>query len=328
MSLRTILFLVNAVALVIFVAVAVAVSRRRQPQAPPNLTEYYDDPTLEGPKLERYLGAAVLFSAVLAASLPIYWLLEPTRQSGMDSDFLADSVERGKERFGREPVPGSEILPLECARCHGDTAEGGVATYILPPDEPGEVAKSVQWKAPSLDDVLLRFSTEEVAQIITYGRPGTPMPAWGLAGGGPLPKQPVDDLVNYLASIQLKPEAAKKRSIERLNTLLAETPGLSEAEGLFNLNCARCHTKGYSYGEPKIPGGGGAFGPNLTGGVELRQFPEAAEGLKKHTEFVTTGSDFQKQYGLQGIGSGRMPGFGGILTAEQIQKIVAYERGL
>jgi mono/diheme cytochrome c family protein len=328
LSLRTILFLVNAVALVLFLGMALLAARRRKPEPPANLTTYYDDATLEGPKLERFLGAAVLFSAVLAASLPIYWLLEPTRQSGMDSDFLADSVERGKERFAREAVPGSEILPLECARCHGDKAEGGAATYVLSPDEPGEVTKTVQWRAPSLDDVLLRFSPEEVAQIITYGRPGTPMPAWGLAGGGPLPEQPVDDLVNYLQSIQIKPEAAKKRSAERLAALRAENPSLSDGEGLFNINCARCHTKGYSYGDPKVPGGGGAFGPNLTNGVEMRQFPEAADGLKKHTEFVTTGSDFQKQYGLQGIGSGRMPGFGSILTAEQIEKIIAYERGL
>ena len=328
MSLRSSLFLVNAVALVLLVVMAVVAARRRPPEPPANLVPYYDDSTLEGPKLERFLGAAVLFSAVLAAALPVYWLLEPTRQSGMDSDFLADSIERGKERFGRTAVPGSEILPLECAKCHGDKGEGGSASYVLTPDEPGEVVETVVWTAPSLDDVLLRFSREEVAQIITYGRPGTPMPAWGLEGGGPLPKQPVDDLVNYLQSIQIKPEAAKKRSAERLAALLAENPGLSEAEGLFNLNCARCHTKGYSYGEPQIPGGGGAFGPNLTGGVELRQFPDAAEGVEKHTEFVTTGSDFQKQYGLQGIGSGRMPGFGGILTPEQIAKIVAYERGL
>ncbi len=328
MSLRTILFLVNAVALLLFAVAAIVSARRRKPEPPANLTEYYDDPTLEGPKLERFLGAAVLFSAVLAASLPVYWLLEPSRQSGMDSDFLADSVERGKERFAREAVPGSEILPLECARCHGDTAEGGAATFVHTPDEPGEVTTTVQWAAPSLDDVLLRFTPDEVAQIITYGRPGTPMPAWGLAGGGPLPKQPVDDLVNYLQSIQIKPDAAKKRSAERLEALKQQNPGISDGEGLFNINCARCHTKGYSYGQPKVPGGGGAFGPNLTGGVELRQFPEVADGLKKHIEFVTTGSDFQKQYGLQGIGSGRMPGFGGILTTEQIEKIVAYERGL
>lgn len=329
MSLRTILFIVNAVALVTFAAMAALAARRRAPAPAANLTEYYDDETLEGPKLERFLGAAVIFSALLAASLPLYWLFEPTRQDAMNEDFLADSVQRGKERFARQgTLPPSEVLPLECARCHGDKAEGGVATFLLQPDEPGEQPRSVQWTAPSLDDVLLRFSPEEVAQIITYGRPGTPMPAWGLAGGGPLPEQPVNDLVNYLQSIQISPKEAKKRSAMRAEEIMKQNPGISRGQALFMANCARCHTKGYSYGDPFIPGGGGAFGPNLTAGVVQRQFPALTGGVQKHVEFVTTGSDFQKQYGTQGIGSGRMPGFGKLLTKEQIDEIVIYERGL
>ena len=68
--------------------------------------------------------------------------------------------------------------------------------------------------------------------------------------------------------------------------------------------------------------------PNLTGGVTLRQFPPLAGGVAKHVEFVTTGSDFQKTYGTQGIGSGRMPGFGQMLSARQIDEIVIYERSL
>lgn len=226
-----------------------------------------------------------------------------------------------------EAEPGSEILPLECARCHGETAEGGTAPFILLPQEEGEVARRVQWAAPSLDDVLLRFDEEEVTQIITYGRPGTPMPAWGLEGGGPLPDQPVADLVSFLKSIQITPEEAKERSTEQLDAMLEENPDLSPGQALFNLNCARCHTKGYSYGEPKVSGGGGAFGPNLTGGVLLRQFP-GTDGVEDHIEFVTSGSEFQTPYGSQGIGSGRMPGFGNLLTREQIEMIVAYERGL
>jgi hypothetical protein len=75
-------------------------------------------------------------------------------------------------------------------------------------------------------------------------------------------------------------------------------------------------------------GGGGAFGPNLTNGVTLRQFPPLSGGVAKHVEFVTTGSDFQKPYGTQGIGSGRMPGFGQELSARQIDEIVIYERSL
>jgi mono/diheme cytochrome c family protein len=290
---------------------------------------YYDDATLEGPKLERFLGAAVIFSAILAATLPAYWLLEPTRQTKMSKDFLQASIERGRLRFAvAGTVPPSEVLNLECARCHGAKAEGGAATFLLQPSAPGELAKTVSWMAPSLNDVLLRFSPDEVTQIITYGRPGTPMPAWGLAGGGPLPDQPISDLVNYLQSIQLKPEEAMKRNTEKAQKIMADNPGISEGQGLFMAMCARCHTKGWSYGEPQIMGGGGAFGPNLTNGVTLRQFPPLTGGVAKHIEFVTTGSDFQKPYGSQGIGSGRMPGFGQELSAAQIEQIVLYERTL
>ena len=329
MKLHTILFWVNGIALVVFAVLAIVGTRKRKPADPPNLTPYYDDETMEGPKLERFLGAAVIFSAILAAALPAYWLLEPSRQTKMTKDFLAASINRGRLRFAvAGTVPPSEVLNLECARCHGAKAEGGAATYLLQPSQPGELAKTVSWTAPSLNDVLLRFSPDEVTQIITYGRPGTPMPAWGLAGGGPLPDQPISDLVNFLQSIQLTPAEAMKRNTDRAAQIMKDNPGISEGQALFMANCARCHTKGWSYGAPQVMGGGGAFGPNLTNGVTLRQFPPLAGGVAKHVEFVTTGSDFQKPYGTQGIGSGRMPGFGQELSAQQIDEIVIYERSL
>ncbi len=334
MSLKTILFLANGVALLALLSLALASARGRRATPPANKTEFYNDAVLEGPRLERVLGAAVLFSAVLAASLPVYWLIEPNRQDKMSNDFLADSIDRGHHRFARTgAIPGhSEVLPLECARCHGDEAQGGSASFLLLPDEPGELPQTVNWKAPSLDDVLLRFDEEtgreQVISIITYGRPGTPMPAWGLAGGGPLNEQAITDIVNYLTSIQVKPEEAKKRNTEQIDTVLAANPGMSIGQAGFMAMCARCHTKGASYDQPEGQGAGGAFGPNLSGGVVLRQFPALSGGVQKHIEYVTDGSEFQKSYGSQGIGSGRMPGFGKVLTEEQIDQIVLYERGL
>ena len=50
--------------------------------------------------------------------------------------------------------------------------------------------------------------------------------------------------------------------------------------------------------------------------------------MNSNVELVTQGSGFQKPYGTQGIGSGRMPGFGQELTARQIDEIVLYERSL
>jgi mono/diheme cytochrome c family protein len=44
--------------------------------------------------------------------------------------------------------------------------------------------------------------------------------------------------------------------------------------------------------------------------------------------FIQAGSEYGKKYGTQGQGSGRMPGFGSVLTEEQIKAIVEYVRSL
>ena len=75
------------------------------------------------------------------------------------------------------------------------------------------------------------------------------------------------------------------------------------------------------------PAGGGAFGPSLRAGATLEQFPGEL-GIEQQIEWVTTGAEANQPYGVRGISSGRMPHFGTVLSAEQIQAIVNYERGL
>ena len=55
-----------------------------------------------------------------------------------------------------------------------------------------------------------------VTTIITYGRPGTPMQAWGVAGGGPKNDQSIQDLVAFLRTIQLKPSDIKAQQAKNL----------------------------------------------------------------------------------------------------------------
>ena len=130
--------------------------------------------------------------------------------------------------------------------------------------------------------------------------------------------------------------------------------------------CARCHTAGWSFDgandfdldgnalttvigadgteSPGYVQGGGWFGPNLTGGSTLTQFPR----IEQQIDFIEVGSTDGGQYGSAGQGSGQMPGFGerldadlveidefgnelervwpASLTEEQITAIVAYER--
>ena len=102
----------------------------------------------------------------------------------------------------------------------------------------------------------------------------------------------------------------------------------AEAEralGLFNSYCARCHTAGYSAGvafQQEI--GSGAWGPSLRDGRSVVQFPDEADQIR----FIVSGSEFRVNYGVNGLGSGRMPGFGRILSAEDIELIVRLERAL
>ncbi len=333
----------------------------------PNRKPYYDDDVLETTVLNRTLRWALVLLVIIAVALPLYWLAEPSRMSGAEENFLTTFEHRGEELY----VEGSQ-----CQNCHGPEGTGGQAPYTIT-DADGEFVATVNWRAPALDTVLLRFSREEVEYIINYGRPFSPMPGWGAeVNKGPLSPQQVSNIVDYLASIQLTPEEAQRQAEVALATdlgLIAEDAtdddveaALDEidyddpatGEALFNLEtaggayaCARCHTRGWSIiqeGEDAVsppdadlsdfagfPDGSGAFGPNLTGGLIPRQFATYDELVA----FITTGSTNGEPYGNNGIGSGRMPGFGdnpnteevegdGMMTPEMLAAIARYEASL
>ena len=289
----------------------------------PNRKPYFDDEGLEGRRLTKYLWWAFAMLAISAVGLPVYWVREPFRQKGAGLDrgikyFDEESVARGERYF--QASPGDPPTPREphygCENCHGKKGIGGVASYTLTdPANPDAVPRQVQWTAPPLNTVMLRFRPEEVLFVLTYGRAGTPMPPWGVAGGGALNDQQLQDLIAYLDSIKLDPKAVKDANLQEY--------GSTDGAKLFEAFCARCHTQGASYGEPSVQGGG-AYGPDLTGGATLRQFPTVAQQITWVTETVVIG----KQYGQRGISSGRMPHFGDLLTEDQIRAIVDYERSL
>lgn len=309
-----------------------------------NRAPYYDDEVLEGRRLERVQLLGVLLLVVVTVGLPLYWIFEPNRQE----EAQAGQVEQF-EHWGAELFETTENGGFNCAGCHGGmTATGGSAPYALTDPETGAVTQ-VNWKAPALNTVMYRFSEEEVYFILEYGRPFSPMQAWGTAGGGPMNDQQLETLVAYIRSIQIPREncgpddddpilcesgnlpAEEQESIDQAaRTAVEEGEYETYGEALFNLelgsgafSCARCHTMGWSYDEPGPPGQG-AFGWNLTGGSTDSHF----EGRQEMIDFVESGSEFGEVYGLQAQGSGRMPGFGAMLTDEQIEAIVDYVRSL
>ncbi|MBA3653546.1 MAG: c-type cytochrome [Actinobacteria bacterium] len=290
----------------------------------PNRRPYLDDEGLEGPRLDRVLLWSAVLIGIVAIGLPLYWVKEPARQAGAVKGFDKRAAQRGFVLFQptTSAIPEGNIGHFGCGGCHGTKGEGGVTPFAIT-DYLGR-SRIVQWQVPALDTVLKRFADDEVKTIIVYGRANTPMPAWGIEGGGPMNAQQITDLLAYIKSIQISDEDAMKRAVDSAKTE-AQAEGKSPADGsvLFNVNCARCHTKGWSYGEPEV-NAGGAFGPSLLAGDPIRQFP----GFDDHLQFLMTGSEFGKPYGTRGVGTGRMPGFARMLTPEQISAIVGYERSL
>src|SRR5690606_24669386 len=82
---------------------------------------------------------------------------------------------------------------------------GGEAPYALPDPATGAI-KSVNWKAPALNTIFYKFSEEEITYILVYGRTFSPMPPWGVAGGGPMTDQNIETLLAYMKSIQIERE--------------------------------------------------------------------------------------------------------------------------
>ena len=97
------------------------------------------------------------------------------------------------------------------------------------------------------------------------------------------------------------------------------------AVGIFNAYCARCHTAGYSAGAAytKIIGSGG-LGPALRGGRVNIQFKERDDFV----DFIINGSVNGKGYGVNGVGGGKMPGFGAVLPQSDIELVIDYLRGM
>jgi mono/diheme cytochrome c family protein len=420
-SFRDSLILLNIVAFAVIAGVIIwrVFSLRRNPKAkdPLNIEPFLPDEDLEGRRLERALGWSLLFVLVIALALPVYFMLEPTRQADADEAFLERSIERGEILFANaQSVHYDATKSLLCANCHGLDAGGGTAPFVLQPesdaclveqnrnniDHPECLPKQVSWAAPDLTLAALRYDRAQLEQILIYGRPGTPMPAWGVASGkGVLNAQGINDLVNYIESVKTTPAKAQKKADEQLAQYkqdaaeivdngktgtdragkqldletaqadLAEaqadpatTPAalrtaeaavttaqaeltaaiafrdevseLTDGAILFRLNCARCHTKGWSYHvtepgradlPPLPPQGSGAYGPSLRDGSTQLQFPGEA-GVQQQFDWVALGVPANDQYGVRGISSGRMPHFGKVLSDDQIKAIVEYERSL
>lgn len=302
----------------------------------PNRKRYLPDEELEGPKLNKALWASFGLLVICAVIVPIYWLAEPGRQDGAVETFRHTFEVRGEEMY---------INGAQCVNCHGTKGVGGAASYVIT-DEDGNYVDTVNWTAPALNNLMYRFSVPEIKDILVYGRPGTPMPAWGVAGGGPNTDQQLATVIEYLWTIQLTPDEVHKQvddqvkaidedlydrmlAVRETNAKAAELDPVSEdfkrldradelvlGEILFSLDiqgdgtnsysCARCHVPGASIGKPWQTIDEIAKGRIAPNLVGI----EDNLTERQHYQLISNGTEFGKLYGANSMGSGRMPGFG------------------
>ena len=172
----------------------------------PNLTKYRTDDDLETKTLDRTLTVAVIIASLLTIMIPLYYLGEQDRQQGFVEEFDEVSVERGEhlyEEFG-------------CGNCHGADGSGGAASYVEK-----RSGINVTWAAPAINNVFYRYDDEEVRYWLIYGRANSPMPAWGLKGGGPMNDGQLDDLIEYMHHFQISQEEELQTIEMNINSSLS-----------------------------------------------------------------------------------------------------------
>ena len=140
------------------------------------------------------------------------------------------ACERRIPRFATSTVPDfQKLFATNCSGCHGASGRDGAA--------------------PPLNNPLyLRIVPREaLQQTVENGRPGTPMPAWSRARGGPLQPAEITALVDgiehwagpFQADASLPPYSV--------------APGdAAKGQPVFQAACAPCHSRGTSIVDPSF----------------------------------------------------------------------------
>jgi mono/diheme cytochrome c family protein len=312
-------FAIFLAALVVGAALVIFYTRRfsdrpRLTKVPASLRPGDPDDVLESVRLTRILRWGVALTLFFAAFMFVYYFNEPGRMRKADKTVLQKSIDQGHYYFSvrEDPVTGKppdkrtgdpKGPPIECARCHGVNQQGGTNEFLDP-----NTGKKRTIQVPELRHVFARYAKppgfpvikdakQFVRETVERGRVGTDMPTWGNRFGGPLTDQQLDDIANFLESIQ-----------EPITT-----PVAADGKTIFASFCAPCHGQG----------GAGGSGPSMTGGSEKVEFPN----IDDHIAFVKAGSP-KGPYGTRGKGTGSMPAWSGTLTDEQVRAVVEYERSL
>jgi mono/diheme cytochrome c family protein len=194
------------------------------------------------------------------AILQVYILREPARiQADMAAD-LASAV-----------AAGGELYADNCTSCHGEHGEG----------QSGPALNSRELLKTTPDEALIN--------ITRTGIPGSNMPAWGQAFGGPFTDEQVAQLVAFVRAWEpTAPEIAAEE----------KTPDPVRGATLFASSCFTCHGEN---------GQGTHVAPAINDPERLKQFDDA----------------WYRATIANGRPAKGMPTWGRVLSPDQIKDLVA-----
>jgi len=210
-----------------------------------------------------FVAVAFGLTLVIMASFQIYIFREPARIAADEAHDRSQAVGEGRTLFG-----------TYCITCHGEEGEGV--------------------DAPPLNDkrFLTNTNDQTIFSLISSGVPGTEMPAWNQALGGPLTDQQVSQLVAFIRNWE--PNAPDRQ---------AEAQQGDPAQGLviYESTCVVCH------GENGL---GTDRALALNDPVKLAEFDDAW--------YANTIAEGRPSQG--------MPTWGTVLSPQQIRNLVALLR--
>jgi mono/diheme cytochrome c family protein len=247
---------------------------------------------------------------------------------------IQGGISAGSQASGPgDPAAGAAIFLQHCTPCHGTQGEG---------------ASTSVGKGPALRNnaFIAGGNLQSVIDTITNGRPGTLMPAWLIAQGGPLNGAQVLSAATYLLSLQNVPPIPASTPVPAEATETALPPGATveapepavpsnpgnpgpavslsgdagRGKPLFGAYCAACHGPEGILGYPN-PGTDDGQVPALNPIDSTIANADAKVFFKNVDLFVEHGS-------VPGGNSPLliMPNFGDgkLLTPQQIADIIQY----
>lgn len=151
---------------------------------------------------------------------------------------------------------GQELYNAYCQICHGALGEGQTMGK------------------PLTDGVATRLADQELIDVITGGRAGTGMAAWG----GSFSELEIFDIASYIRNLQGKPAL----NLDNSGVAPSQDPNIIAGEQIFNGSaaCASCH----SYHEQ-----GGNVGPALDGLSARLDYAALIQSLSNPSATIASG---------------------------------------